>query len=76
MRTAAAYLRQGVATHILDKIINEAKRRGYQRLSLETGAMAYFEPARQLYIRFGFAKCEPFGSYHLDPNSVFMTKEI
>jgi putative acetyltransferase len=76
MRTASTYLRQGVATHILDHILNEAKRRGYDRLSLETGAFPYFEPARKLYTRFGFAISEPFANYKPDPNSVFMTKEI
>ncbi len=76
MRTATAYLRQGVATHMLEKIINEAKSRGYRRLSLETGAMEYFQPAHKLYTRFGFAHCAPFANYVKDPNSVFMSKEI
>jgi putative acetyltransferase len=76
MRTASAYLRKGVASQTLTHIINEAKGRGYCRLSLETGAMAYFEPAHKLYARFGFEMCEPFSTYKLDPNSVFMTKEI
>ena len=76
MRTATAYLRKGVASQTLTHIINEAKRRGYRRLSLETGSMAYFEPAHKLYASFGFEKCEPFATYKRDPNSVFMTKEI
>lgn len=76
MRTAYAYQRKGVASKMLAHIIAEAKRRGYRRLSLETGSMAYFEPARKLYASFGFAHCEPFGGYRLDPNSVFMTREV
>jgi putative acetyltransferase len=76
MRTASRYLRSGVATHLLDHIITEAKRRGYRRLSLETGAMAYFQPAHKLYARFGFEMCAPFSTYKPDPNSLFMTKEI
>jgi len=76
MRTAATYLRQGVASRILTHILNEAQRRGYHRLSLETGAFPYFEPARKLYANFGFKLCEPFADYKPDPNSVFMTKEI
>ena len=76
MRTSATHLRKGVASQMLRHIIDEAKRRGYRRLSLETGAVAYFEPARTLYANFGFAKCEPFATYKPDPNSVFMTKEI
>jgi putative acetyltransferase len=54
----------------------EARRRGYRRLSLETGSMAYFEPARSLYRKFGFQTCLPFAHYCDDPNSVFMTREL
>ena len=73
MRTARAYLRQGVASAILRHITAEARRRGYTRLSLETGSMAFFTPAHQLYRSFGFTPCQAFGSYKPDPNSVFMT---
>lgn len=76
MRTAARHLRKGVARTLLDFMIGEAGRRGYRRLSLETGSMAAFEPARQLYARAGFAFCEPFADYLPDPNSVFMTREL
>ena len=76
MRTASAHLRKGVARAVVRHIIAEAKRRGYGRLSLETGSMAAFEPARQLYATFGFIYCEPFGDYVNDPNSVFMTMEL
>ena len=76
MRTASAYLRKGVASKMLEHIIEEAKRRSYGRLSLETGSMSYFEPARKLYAKFGFRYCGPFASYVEDPNSVFMTREL
>lgn len=76
MRTAASHLRKGVASKMLEYLIAEARRRGYRRLSLETGSMAYFEPARRLYASFGFVPCAPFGSYIEDPNSVFMTKML
>ena len=76
MRTAAAHLRKGVAAHLLKYILEEAGRRGYARLSLETGSQEGFEPARQLYARFGFNYCEPFADYVEDPNSVFMTREL
>ena len=76
MRTAHPYLRKGVASKVLRHIIQEAKGREHLRLSLETGSMEYFEPARRLYASFGFVRCGPFGSYIEDPNSVFMTKEI
>ena len=73
MRTAAAYRGQGVATQVLLHILGVANERGYRRLSLETGSMGYFEPARRLYTKFGFVICAPFGDYQPDPNSVFMT---
>jgi putative acetyltransferase len=76
MRTAAGHLRKGVARAVLDHIITQARRRGYRRLSLETGSMPAFEPARQLYARAGFTNCEPFADYVTDPNSVFMTMEL
>jgi putative acetyltransferase len=76
MRTATPYLRQGVASQILQHIIREAERRSYKRLSLETGSMAAFAPARALYARYGFVECEPFADYVLDPYSVFMTRAL
>ena len=76
MRTASAHLRKGVARAVVRQIIAEAKRRGYRRLSLETGSMAAFEPARRLYAACGFIYCEPFGEYVNDPNSVFLTIEL
>lgn len=76
MRTADAYLRQGVARRLLEIIIKTAEQRNYQRLSLETGSMAAFAPARKLYEDYGFELCEPFGHYTLDPNSLFMTRAV
>jgi len=76
MRTASAHRRRGVARTMLAHILDEASRRAYQRLSLETGAAAAFEPARRLYAGFGFAACGPFADYVEDPNSVFMTKSL
>lgn len=75
MRTASAYLRQGVAGKILQHMVDVAKVRGYQRLSLETGSMAAFQPARLMYARFGFEYCQPFADYREDPYSTFMTRE-
>lgn len=73
MRTSASHLRKGVAKRMLQHIIEEAKRRSYRQLSLETGSMDAFEPARRLYASFGFQYCQPFSDYIEDPNSVFMT---
>jgi putative acetyltransferase len=76
MRTAYRFQRKGIASTMLRHIIAEAERRSYRRLSLETGAMDYFEPARTLYSNFGFVRCAPFDKYIEDPNSVFMTKAL
>jgi putative acetyltransferase len=76
MRTLTAHRRRGVAAKILDTIIDEAKRRGYERLNLETGSDGAFAPAQALYERYGFQYRGPFGEYVDDPNSVFMTKEL
>ena len=76
MRTARAHRRSGVARTMLAHIVAEARRRGYERLSLETGSVAAFAPARALYERFGFGYCGPFAGYVDDPNSVFMTRGL
>ena len=76
MHTASSYRRKGVATRLLQHILDEAKRRCYLRISLETGSMDAFEPARKLYAKFGFTYCGPFAAYVEDPNSVFMTREL
>ena len=73
MRTPEARRRTGAGRALLMHIIEEARSRGYERLSLETGSMAAFEPAHRLYESAGFTRTGPFGSYAEDPNSVFMT---
>lgn len=74
MRTASAHLRKGIAKQMLCFILEQAKASGFKRVSLETGVMKEFEPARTLYSTFGFSYCQPFADYTEDPNSVFMTK--
>lgn len=76
MRTPSTRRRQGTGRLVLTHIVEEARRRGYERLSLETGSMEAFRPARRLYERFGFTYSGPFGTYVEDPNSTFMTIEI
>lgn len=76
MRTAAVCRGKGIASMLLQHMLNEAKRRGYQRVSLETGSMPFFQPARRLYAKYGFENCAPFSSYQEDPNSIFMSKAL
>jgi putative acetyltransferase len=76
MRSASSHLGKGVASHLLEHILTEARRRKYKRVSLETGSFDAFKPARNLYTKFGFTYCEPFSDYIQDPNTVFMTIEL
>jgi len=76
MHTAAAARGRGVARGLVEHILDEARRRSYKRLSLETGSPEAFAPARELYSAFGFRFCGPFGDYAYDPFSVYMTLEL
>src|SRR3979409_374386 len=49
MRTPDALRRRGTGRAILAHIIEVARFRAYERLSLETGSMPAFGPAQQLY---------------------------
>ena len=73
MHTLEAARRRGAASAMLAHLIEVARAKRFARLSLETGAWPYVEPARALYRRHGFGECPPFGDYEPDPNSVFMT---
>jgi putative acetyltransferase len=66
----------GLAAAMLDHLVATARAGGIRRLSLETGSQASFAPARNLYLRNGFAACPPFEGYGPDPNSTFLTREI
>ena len=76
MHTVAATRGKGVASRLLTFIIEESRKLGAERLSLETGSWPYFVPARELYKKHGFTETGPYGSYKLDPNSVFMTLSL
>jgi putative acetyltransferase len=76
MRTATARKRSGIASLLLEHIIAEATRRGFARLSLETGSAEFFQPARSLYEKFGFDYCDPFANYVHDPHSTYMTRPL
>jgi putative acetyltransferase len=73
MRTSTSARKSGVATKLLQHALNFATEQGYQQVSLETGSQAFFEPARNLYEKFGFSYCGPFSVYIEDPHSRFMT---
>lgn len=76
MRTPELLRGRGAARALLAHIIGVARRRGYTRLSLETGSFAAFIPARTLYESAGFTYCGPFAEYREDPYSSFMTLDL
>jgi putative acetyltransferase len=76
MRTPQSLRRRGAGRAVLVHIIEEGRRRGYKRLSLETGPGEAFRPALRLYESLGFRYCGPFADYKLDPHSVFMALEL
>jgi putative acetyltransferase len=61
---------------MLRHIIAAARDSGMSRLSLKTGSWEYFQPARALFMRHGFAECTPFADYMADPNSIFMSLDL
>ena len=64
---------RGIARAMLDHLLEVARTRGSRRISLETGTMAAFAPARALYASVGFQACPPFADYRESPHSVCMT---
>jgi putative acetyltransferase len=76
MHTAEAARGRGVGRAMLDHLLGLARARGCKRVSLETGTMAAFAPARALYISAGFDVCEPFAGYWDSPYSVCMTLHL
>jgi putative acetyltransferase len=76
IRTAVPTKNQEGSLSLLWHLLDVARLRGYQQLSLETGSMVFFISARRLYQRNGFSYCGPFVYYQPDPNSLFMTHFI
>jgi putative acetyltransferase len=76
MHTLVEARGKGVARAILLHLLDLARSRGYHRVSLETGSMDAFIPARTMYASVGFVECPPFADYWETPNSTCMTLEL
>jgi len=66
----------GNGIKVINHLIEEAKKLNIKRLSIETGAGKFFEPARKLFKKCDFKPCEPFAHYKKDINSLYLTKLI
>ena len=76
IRLAKKYRKKGNGIRLIKKLIEEAKKLGVKKISLETGAGKFFKPARKLFESYGFKKCKPFAHYKEDDNSVYMSLVI
>jgi len=76
MHTAEVARGRGIGRAMLDHLLAIARERGFSRVSLETGSMPGFTPARSLYASAGFRPCGPFGDYGPSSSSVFMTLSL
>ena len=70
------FRRMGNGISVINHLINEAKKLNIKKLSIETGAGDFFQPARKLFKRCGFEICVPFAHYKEDINSVYLTKNV
>ena len=67
---------QGNGIKVIKHLIDEAKKLKIRRISLETGAGKFFDPARKLFKKCDFTPCKPFAHYKEDVNSIYLTKLI
>jgi putative acetyltransferase len=76
MHTAVEVRGGGVGRALVAHLIEVARSRRYQRMSLETGNFAAFEPARSLYASCGFEPCDPYGTYVGSSTSACMSMDL
>lgn len=67
---------KGNGIKVINHLIYEAKKLNIKKLSIETGAGEFFEPARKLFKKCNFGPSEPFAHYKKDVNSIYLTKLI
>jgi putative acetyltransferase len=76
MHVLAAARGQGTGERLVHRLVDTARREGFERLFLETGSSDGFAASRRLYLRTGFEACEAFGDYAEDPFSYCMTRRL
>ena len=70
------FRKKGNGIKVINHLIDEAKKLKIKKLSIETGAGEFFNPARKLFDKCGFKPCPPFAHYKEDINSLYFTKLI
>lgn len=73
MHTRETERGQGVGRAMVEHVLSFARREGYRRVNLETGATDGFASARALYTSVGFRPCGAFSDYRPSPYNTFMT---
>ncbi len=76
IRVHDKFRNKGMGIKIINHLIEEAQKLDIKRISIETGAGDFFEPARKLFHKCEFQPCEPFAHYKEDKNSIYLTKLI
>ena len=76
IRVHENFKNQGNGIKIIQHLISEAKKLQIKRISIETGAGSFFEPARKLFKKCNFEICDPFAHYKKDINSLYYSKLI
>ena len=76
IRIADTFRKKNYGKKVIEHLILEAKKLEITKLSLETGAGNFFEPARKLFRNCGFNDCDPFDDYKENPDSCYMTIDI
>ncbi len=76
MRAAPAWRGKGAGEAMLLRLIEEARRRGYSWLGLETGRTPDFVAAQTLYAKHGFSECDAFADYVADEWSMCMSRTL
>ena len=76
IRVQDNFRNKGNGIKVIEHLINEAKKLEIKRISIETGAGKFFEPARRLFEKCNFKPCKPFAHYKEDINSLYLTRLI
>ena len=76
MRVGEGFAGQGYGQMMLQHIIAEVRRRGFKKISLETGSGPPFDAALALYRKHGFVEGDKFADYQASEFSRFFHLQL